>query len=312
MQEIRSYKSEDDVVLSPQSLGENSKPRSLDDVDEIVIGAMVPLSKPGSVVSGAAMLVAFNIATNEINANGGILGKQLKVVVKDTSGLPEKGASSAEALITEQNAIGIVGEYHSAVALAISHVVHHHHIPVIFVDTYADAITASGYPEVFRIAPTSSFTAQMDAKWLAEVGDYNRDGKIQALVVAENTDYGIGQAGKAQRFFPEYGLGLTVIYAEVPHKDFSETIAEIKAIKRTPDTIFIKVTGEFSFHLQQQLLEAGLGPSAKTMVVANQVALDHESYWKHVPNGAYVVVPRVGPWISTATKTGLAFAEKYR
>ena len=307
-----SDNSQDEIILTTELSEQNDKEEPMERIEEVVIGATIPLSEPGSVGSGAAMLVAFTMAANEINAAGGILGKSLKVVVKDTAGLPEQGASTAEALITQKNAVGIVGEYHSAVALAISDVAHRHHVPVIFVDTYADAITASGYSEVFRIAPTSSFTAQMDARWLAEVGDYNGDGKIFAIVVAENTDYGIGQVGRAQQFFPEYGLGLTVIYAEIPAKDFSETITEIKALKRRPDAIFIKVTGEFSFYLQQQLYEAGFGSSSKTIVVANQLALNHETYWKHVPNGAFAVVPRVGPWTSTATKRGLAFADKYR
>ena len=46
-------------------------------------------------------------------------------------------------------------------------------IPVIFAEICTDDITASGYVEISRIAPTSTFTAQMDAKWLAQVRDYN-------------------------------------------------------------------------------------------------------------------------------------------
>ena len=303
--------SENDVVLSAQSLGEKESGDMRDRRGEIVIGATAPLSKPGSVVSGAVMLVAFSMATNEINAKGGILGKHLRVVVKDTAGLPHKGTSEAESLITEHKVVGIVGEYHSAVALAISDVAHRHHVPVIFVDTYVDAITASGYPEIFRIAPTSSFTAEMDAKWLAEVGDYNGDGKLVGVIIAENTDYGVGQAEKARKFFPEYGVAPIILYTDVPSSDFLDTVTEMKSLNHVPDAVFIKVTGESSLLLQARLINAGLGPSSETIVVANQVALDHTSYWENVPNGTYAVVPRVGPWKSTATEAGIEFAEKY-
>jgi len=289
-------------------------PTDINQVDEVMIGATVPLSPPGSAASGEVMQVAFNIAVSDINAAGGILGKPVRLIIKDTAGQPELGTTVAKELITTDCVVAIVGEYHSAVALTINEVAHDYHIPVIFAETYSDDITAKGYPETFRIAPTSTFTAQMDAKWLAEVGDYNGDGKLFAVVVAENTDYGAGQIEKAQTWFPEFGIELAVVNIDdidVPSEQFEVAIAEIKGLNRTPDAIFIKVTGERSYHLQQQMTDAGLGPNADTIMVANQVALDHEAYWQNVPDGAFAVVPRIGPWSSIATDAGLEFAGKY-
>lgn len=306
----QDFKGNENIDPSPLP-DDRCTPTDINQVDEVMIGATVPLSTPGSAASGEVMQVAFNIAVSDINAAGGILGKPVRLIIKDTAGLPEMGTTVAKELITADCVVAIVGEYHSAVALTINEVAHDYHIPVIFAETYSDEITAKGYPETFRIAPTSTFTAQMDAKWLAEAGDYNGDGKLFAVVVAENTDYGAGQIEKARTWFPEFGIELAVVNIDVPSEEFEAAIAEIKGLNRTPDAIFIKVTGESSYHLQQQMTDAGLGPNVETIMVANQVALDHETYWQNVPDGAFAVVPRIGPWSSIATEAGLEFAEKY-
>ncbi len=287
-------------------------PTSVTEEDEIVIGVTIPLSEPGAASAGQVMQTAFNFAIEDINAAGGVLGKQLRVIVGDTKGLPEEGTEVAEQLITQDCVVAIVGEYHSAVGLTVMEVAHQYRIPVIFAETYSDDITASGYPEVFRIAPTSTFTAQMDAKWLADVGDYNGNGIISAAIIAENTEYGVGQIDKAETWFPEFGITSEVIFVDLPTGDFSSVINAIRALEIMPDAILVKVTGETSYGLQRQIIEAGLAPNDQTMLVANQVALNHEEYWQQVPDGAYVVVPRIGPWRSTITDEGARFVQRYQ
>lgn len=286
-------------------------PTDPDEVEEIVIGATAPLSKPGSVTGGIVMQAAFNIAVDDINEAGGILGKPLRVSLNDTEGLPERGTAVAERLITQDCVVAIVGEYHSAVGLTIKEVSNKYHVPTIFAETYSDDITGVLYPEVFRIAPTSTFTAQMDGKWLTEVGDYNGDGEMFVVIIAENTGYGTGQVEKAETWFPEFGIDLEVFLAEQTTQDFAPVVQRIQALDRVPDAILIKVTGEQSYNLQQQLYDGGIDIS-ESIIVANQVALNDEEFWENVPDGAFAVVPRIGPWASSASEAGLEFAEKYR
>jgi len=56
--------------------------------DIIKIGALAPLSAPGTVVGGEAMRDAMMIAESDINARGGLLGKQVEVIIEDSEGLP--------------------------------------------------------------------------------------------------------------------------------------------------------------------------------------------------------------------------------
>ena len=127
--------------------------------DTIKIGAVAPLSAPGSVTGGTTMRAAFEIALEEINAAGGVLGKPVELVLLDTEGLPERGTAGMERLISQEGVAGVVGEYHSAVAMTEMEVAHANNVPIVFAETWSDAITESQYPEVFRIAPMSSLTA---------------------------------------------------------------------------------------------------------------------------------------------------------
>ena len=54
--------------------------------DPIRIGALFPLSAPGSVVGGEAMRDTMIIAAEEINARGGLLGRPVELVVVDRQG----------------------------------------------------------------------------------------------------------------------------------------------------------------------------------------------------------------------------------
>lgn len=299
-------------VVEVEAVPGRCAPTSVDGLEEITIGASAPLSKPGSVTGGLVMQAAFAIAVDDVNEAGGVLGLPVNLVLYDTEGLPERGTAVAERLITQDCVVAIVGEYHSAVGLTMKEVSNKYQTPTIFAETYNNDITGVQYPEVFRIAPTSAFTAQMDAKWLTDVGDYNEDGEINIVVVAENTGYGTGQVDNANTWFPEFDLPAPEVFlTEQTTQDFASVAQRIQALGTVPDAILIKVTGEQSYNLQQQLYEGGVDPT-QTIVVANQVALNHEEYWENVPDGNFAVVPRIGPWSASASETGLEFAEKYR
>ena len=88
----------------------------------IKIGGLAPLSAPGSVTGGEAMRDAMNIAVDEINAGGGVLGCEVKLIVADTEGLPEKGTAVMEKLISQDRVVAVGGGYHSSVGVAAGRV----------------------------------------------------------------------------------------------------------------------------------------------------------------------------------------------
>ena len=73
----------------------------------IKIGGLAPLSAPGAVGGGEAMRDAMLFAERDVNAAGGVLGCDIKVVIADTEGLPEKAAGIMEKLITQDGVVAV-------------------------------------------------------------------------------------------------------------------------------------------------------------------------------------------------------------
>ena len=281
---------------------ETQAPAEAPSGEPVKIGAVMPLSAPGSVTGGKAMQAAFEIAAEEINAAGGVLGRPLQLIMEDTEGLPERGAAVMEKLINQDQVVAVVGEYHSSVGLAEMEVAHDNHIPIVFAETWNDKITASRYPEVFRVAPLSSEVAQLDTDFIASLG------VKKVVIMTENTDYGIPAAEKTTEKLKDRGIEAVTFSADPGTQDFSSIIERIKA--SNPDLILVLLTGETSYNFEQQAAEAGIGPQDVAMI-CNQVAADSESFWKNVPDGNFCFYRQVGlPPVLWTDKTK-AFAAKY-
>jgi branched-chain amino acid transport system substrate-binding protein len=269
----------------------------------IKLGAIMPLSAPGSVSGGTAMKAAFEIALDEINASGGVLGQQVELVMLDTEGLPERGTAAMQRLISQENVVGVVGEYHSAVGLTAKEVAHDNNVPTIFAETWNDNITAVKYPEVFRIAPVSSEVSAVDANFFQSIGaDF-------VIIMTENTGYGIPAAEDTAASLAELGIESESFFADLGTIDFAPVIERIKA-GRTPQFVLVLLTGETSFNFQQQAAEAGLGP-ADLVMVCNQAAADSDAFWTAVPDGTGCVWRRIGLPQELWTDATVAFANKY-
>lgn len=275
-------------------------------VDAILIGATAPLSAPGAVGSGLAMRWSMSIAERKINAAGGVLGKPIELVFYDTQGLPERGTSAMERLISQDCVVAVVGGYHSAVGVTMKEAAHKYHIPTLFTETWADEITAAGYEEVFRVAPTSSFVAKSNVLYIERLGDVDF-----VVIVAENTDYGVPFAETNQRLLAERGIDSEVFLSEMGVQDFSPIIARIQALDRTPDVIIVGVTGEASYNLEQQMAEAGLAPSEETVCLADLSAMNPE-FWTNVPDGNYCVFQYFGLTPALASDLTREFEAEYR
>jgi ABC-type branched-subunit amino acid transport system substrate-binding protein len=269
----------------------------------IKIGAIVPLSAPGSVTGGTAMKAAMEIALEEINAEGGVLGQQVEMILLDTEGLPERGATAMERLINQEGVVAVAGAYHSAVGLAAKEVAHDNHIPVVFAETWNDDITGSGYEEVFRIAPRSSDVALIDAEFIATLKP------SFVAIMTENTGYGIPAAEQTAEILTANGIESETFSADIGTLDFAPVVERMKAGTK-PDVILVLLTGETGFNFAQQAAEAGLGPEDVTMI-CNQAASDSDSFWAAVPDGRLCLYHAIGLPVALWTDSTKAFAEKY-
>ena len=279
---------------APVSESNDSKPQTESQQpagDPIRIGALFPLSAPGSVVGGEAMRDAMIIAAARINAGGGLLGRPVELIVVDSEGLPERGAAVTERLISQDGVVAIAGGYHSSVGVVAKEVAHDNNIPIVLANTWNDTITSVQYPQVFRIAPLSSEVSAVDVKfiqWLRDEAGLQLD---KVVILTENTDYGIPAAEDTSRLLAEAGIDSVTFGVDIGTQDFAGIIERIKA--EEPDFIMSLATGEASYNFAQQCADAGIGPH-DLPTLCEHVALESESFWKNVPDGNYCFVRRIG------------------
>jgi branched-chain amino acid transport system substrate-binding protein len=83
--------------------------------DTIKIGIITPFKTP----SGESLLKAAEMAAEDINAQGGIMGKKVELVLGNTEYKPEKGAMAYKKLVLEDKCKVVIGTCSSGVAKAV-------------------------------------------------------------------------------------------------------------------------------------------------------------------------------------------------
>lgn len=270
----------------------------------IKIGGIAPLSAPGTVVGGEAMRDAMLIAEEDINAAGGVLGCDIKVVIADSEGLPEKATAIMEKLITQDGVVAVGGAYHSSVGVASKDVANARGIPVVFAETWNDTITGDKQKYIFRIAPLSSWASSTIWKHALEV-----PGVDKVAILTENTDYGIPAAEETKKGLESGGKEVVTFSVDIGTQDYAGIVQRMKA--ENPDMIVVLATGEAGYNFQQQASDAGIG-SLDIPFQAGQVSLESKAYWENVPDGNYAFVQRIGVPETLFTDEGKAFAAKYK
>lgn len=276
--------------------------------DTILIGGFGPLSAPGSYQGGTEMRQAAEMAVDEVNEAGGVLGKEVELIFGDTEGLPERGTAVTERLITQNNVVGLMGEYHSGVALTEMEVAHKYGIPVVFAEPWSDDVTGSGYDEIFRIAPSIDFYSSIATSYIADAG-------WESIVfVVEDTDYGREQGETWRAQLEEQGItNVEVIFADPATEDFTPILQRIA--QDPPDMLGGVITGIGNSRMLRQSCDLGLAPTAQTAYYAS-IDAQYPEFWENVGDCGqhafftYVGLPR-SLWNEKTEAFMANFEERY-
>jgi branched-chain amino acid transport system substrate-binding protein len=223
---------------------------------EIAIGVSMPLTGPFA-ASGNYVLNGARIAADEINADGGVLGQKLKLVVEDNKSNPTESASVAEKLISRDNVHVVMGAWGSTLTLAALPVVMQYKVPMLVETSGANKITESGNPYIFRIAAP----AYLEAEGLKRKLDTFKIRKADFLII--NNDWGRSTAADFSKMFKENGIqvGLTEIMDQAA-QDMSAQIAKIKS--SDSDTLIVTTAVEQLTLVLKQVKALNLGKQVIT------------------------------------------------
>ena len=275
--------------------------------ETIKLGALAPLSSPGSYQQGEEMVRGMQWAVDDANAKGGVLGKKIEMITEDTQGKPPTGATSVEKLITKDKVVGVAGEYHSSVCTAEIEVFKQHGIPFVIGSCWADTLTEAGYPEIFRTSVYSSKLAENMVQVMAA------NGIKQASALVEDTDYGVGIAKGIEAAIVKLKAPIKFSYevVEKTSKDFVPVLLKYKTQVK-PEVLIVAVTQPGGFLVLKQAHEVGLAPSkATTYLDATCTAQNDKVFWEAVKDaGKYVTMSC--PFSPSVKLTALGEAVKKR
>ncbi|MFF5284702.1 ABC transporter substrate-binding protein [Streptomyces sp. NPDC013171] len=125
------------------------------DGSPVRLGALVPLTRPGWVEAGRHLLAGLDLAVREVNDAGGIGGRPLELLVRDTAADPERAAAAVDEL-AGLGVAAVVGEYHSVVARAAAARADVVGVPFLCSSAVLDALTEEPTEWVARLAPAQS------------------------------------------------------------------------------------------------------------------------------------------------------------
>ena len=255
--------------------------------DTIKIGGMAPLSSPGSYQQGPELVLGLEWAVADVNAAGGVLGKQVELIVEDTQGRPPTGATVVEKLITKDKVVAAAGEYHSSVCKAEIEVFHQHGIPVVIGSCWSDALTDAGYDEVFR---TSVYSSKLAENMVAVMA---ANGIKKAASLVEDTDYGIGIAKNIENAIKKLNADIDFQYevVEKPSKDFVPILLKYKTQVK-PEVLIVAVTQPGGFLILKQAHEIRFAPTAETLYLDGTCTAQNDKvFWEAVKDaGNYVLM----------------------
>jgi branched-chain amino acid transport system substrate-binding protein len=221
--------------------------------DKIKIGHLTPmtgfLGALGTYASEGVLLAA-----DEINAAGGVMGRQLDVMSEDSVN-PQVASTKAQRMIERDGVVALLGEINSASALTISQVAARN--KVIFIDTGARSDALRGKDcNRYTFHADIPVTVMVNTVGQALVRDNMvKDKKIFSLTA----DYLFGHdlSKGAKKFFAANGgnqIGDELVATDVT--DFSPYLLKIRQAK--PDLVATNLAGNQVTNFVKQYAEFGL------------------------------------------------------
>jgi branched-chain amino acid transport system substrate-binding protein len=215
----------------------------------IQLGIGAPLSGPSSPM-GTEMKHAIELAINDANAAGGILGATISASLYDDAATTEGGKSAARHFCAEPSLLGVVGHYGSDVSIAAAPIYGECGLAMITPIASNPELTDLHLPNVFRFTNRDDHTAQAISEHL-----HHNLGKRRAVIIESRSAYGQSMAHWFATAFA--GLGGNIIarhQVDVGQRDFQGLDA---SLSREFDLLFYGGTFEGAFILKW-LRKAGL------------------------------------------------------
>ena len=205
---------------------------------DIKIGVVYELT--GNTASfGTAAANGAKLAFKEINANGGVLGKQIQIAVADNKGEPSESSNAMTKVISQDKVIAVTGFTTSSNGIAGSTVAEANKIPFVAAATTnpkvtLDENTGKVKNYTFRVCFIDPFQGTVGANFVLN----SLKAKNAAVMIDNSSDYSKGLSKFFKDAFTKGGGNIAIEEAYLQNdQDFKTLLTKIKATN--PDVIYV-------------------------------------------------------------------------
>lgn len=197
---------------------------------EIKIGLLNEMTG-GNATIGTAAANGAKLAIKEINANGGLLGKQIKAVVADNKSEPSEAANAMTKLLTQDRVVAVTGTFSSSNAIAAASVAEANKSPYLVAGATNPKVTVDEKTKtvkkyIYRVCFIDPFQGTVAANFAA------KDLKVKkaAMLVDNSSDYSKGLAEFFEAALKKEGGEIVANEAYLQKDtDFKATLTKIKS-----------------------------------------------------------------------------------
>lgn len=222
---------------------------------EIKIGGNFELT--GGIANfGKQTVNGIQLAFKEVNAAGGVQGKQLKLILADNKSEPAEATNAITKLITQDKVVAVLGPVASSNVLATLQIGQDNKIPVLTATGTNEKITVDG-GKVRPFAFRSCFIDPFQGRVMANFATNTVKAKTAVIYVDQSSDYSKGLMQSFEEAFVASGGKIVGKEAFLQKdQDFKATLTKIKALN--PDTVFIPAYYEEVGKIVKQARELGI------------------------------------------------------
>ena len=211
-----------EAAKSEETAGAGAGEETVSSKEPIKIGAIFAVTGGASFL-GAPEAKTAEMIVEDINGSGGVLGRPIELIVKDSGGSPEKAISFAKQLIEEERVTAIIGPSTSGETMQIKELCQKAET-VLVSCAAAEAIVDPVASYVFKTPQKDSYVARWIFETMQDLG-ISRIG-----VVAANTGFGNAGIGQLEKYAPDHGIEIAIAETyDSGATDLTSVLTKLKA-----------------------------------------------------------------------------------
>jgi len=248
-------------ILLASAIPGNGTQYSVASSSNVLVGVLASLTGPLASIGGNS-LNGFKMAAEEINSQGGILGKALQVVIFD-SGKMQDAVRSMHMFKQKYNSIAIIGSDSVRGDKLLSQLAEDIKVPFFILNPFRRTWYSKGLKFTFMLSPEASRIAVQSLDYLSEIAknrmvSINKIGLfwVDSPSISEARDRIVASA--AHR-------GLSLVYDfkvsyNVNRNKLKNSVIDLK--RQSPDLVFLLVGGQFMSILVKTMKEQNVKTKA--------------------------------------------------